>query len=101
MFGLFDWIKVGLGGLAGAAIIAGPAYLYGHHNGKLSAAADALTSSVEIFRERNAIDDEVSSADAAALCGALGLSGDDKAECMRRVFKADAQSRNVGDNTAR
>jgi len=72
MFGLATWLKLGAGAVAGALLAAGPLYLIGKHDGRQAERAEILTRSVEILRERNATDDEVSSFDDMALCRALG-----------------------------
>jgi len=98
MFGLgvFDLAKIGAGVALGAMLAFYPAILIGRSEGRQQAAAAALSKSVEILRERNAVNDEVSSSDASALCASMGLSDDDQAECVRRVLQADAQPGDVG-----
>lgn len=91
MFGLFDWLKIGVGATAGALAVSLPLYLYGKHEGRQQAAVEALELSVSHLRERNEIDGKVTLADAADLCRDIGLPGDQIAECMRRVQQADAQ----------
>jgi hypothetical protein len=91
MFGLFDWVKIGAGVALGALVAAGPVYLYGTAKGRQQAAVAALEVSVKVLRERNEIDGEVSSSDAAALCRDLGLLADDEAECVRRIREAAAE----------
>lgn len=82
------WLKWAAVGLAGACLLAGGSYLAGKHEGRQQAAVAAAEASVKALHARNAIDDEISASDAARLCDDLGLSNDDKAECMRRVQKA-------------
>jgi hypothetical protein len=91
MFGLFNWLKIGGVAVLGALTAAGPVYLYGKSVGRQQAAVAALETSVEILRERNEIDDKISAADAAALCGDFGLSDADKDECMRRLREASTE----------
>ena len=98
MIGLFDAIKIGAGAILGAALISGPAYLYGVSAGKTAAATEALKKSVEIMRERSATDDEISHSDLAGLCAHLGLLEDDQRECVRRLEAADDES---GDGSLR
>lgn len=95
-FGLFDYIKVGAGLIIGASLTFYPARWLGQSEGKQMAATAALSKSVEILRDRNAIDDQVSTSDAAALCSDLGLSDDDKAECVRRILTPDSESEHFG-----
>lgn len=94
MFGLLDWVKIGGGVIVGATLAYGPAYLHGKSAGRQEAAVASLSKSVEVLRERNVINDEVSASDAADLCRSYGLSENDLGECMRRVVDADANSGN-------
>lgn len=91
-----------IGRTLGAAVIAIGAvsgvYLYGKSVGRQGAAVEALEKSVEVLRERNEINDEVSASDAADLCGDYGLSDDDERECVRRIREASAEPGNVGDD---
>lgn len=70
----------------------------GQSEGRQMAATAALSKSVQVLRERNTIDDEVSVSDAAALCADLGLSADDQAECVRRLDPVNAKPDNVGND---
>lgn len=102
MFGLgfLDAFKIGAGVALGAALAVYPAILVGRHEGRQQAATAALSKSVEILRERNQINDEVSTADVSALCGSMGLSDDEQAECVRRLVEATAEPGHVGNNPA-
>lgn len=84
-----------IGRTLGAAVIAIGAvsgvYLYGKSVGRQNAAVEALEKSVEVLRERNEINDEVSSSDAAALCAHYGLPDDEQRECVRRLGEASAK----------
>lgn len=84
-----------LGKAVGAAMVAvivvGGAYTYGKAVGRQGAAVEALERSVEVLRERNQTDDEVSASDAVDLCGSMGLPEQDRLECVRRLVEADAQ----------
>lgn len=80
-----------LGGLVVAALIVGGAYTYGKAVGRQGAAVEALERSVEVLRERNQTDDEVSASDAADLCGSMGLPEQDRLECVRRMATPDAK----------
>jgi len=93
MFGFLipDWLKIGAGVAAGALLISPGVYLYGKHEGRQAAAVEALERSVEILRERETIDDEVSVADALALCADFRLPDDDEAECVRRLSGASSE----------
>ena len=88
---MFNWLQIAAGAALGAIVAAGPLYMLGRGDGRQAAAVAALEQSVRTLRERNDIDDKVSAADAAALCGDLGLSDDDEAECVRRLREADSQ----------
>lgn len=91
-----------LGKALGAAVVAvavfSGAFLYGKSLGRQGAAVDALERSVEVLRERSEINDQVSSSDAADLCGSMGLSEQDRLECVRRLVEADAEPGYVGDD---
>lgn len=91
---ILDKLNLAAGAVVGAALMTMPACMYGQHIQRQAAAVESLTKSVEVLRSRNAIDEEVSASDAAALCRSYGLSGDDLAECMRRVVDADADAGN-------
>lgn len=84
-----------IGKALGAAVIVIAAvsgvYLYGKSVGRQGAAVEALERSVEVLRERNQINDEVSAYDAAALCVSFGLPDDEQRECVRRLGEASAQ----------
>lgn len=95
-----EWLKIGGSITIGAMLAFGPAYLYGKSAGRADERVAALTKSVEILRERNVIDEDVSSSDAANLCGSYGLSDIEQAECMRRVQQAIAEPGNVGNDPA-
>ncbi|WP_168575366.1 hypothetical protein [Rhizobium ruizarguesonis] len=93
-----DVIKLPVAIALGAVLAFYPARWLGQSEGKQMAATAALSKSVQVLRERNTIDDEVSTSDAAALCADLGLSDDDKAECVRRVLSPDSEPANVGEH---
>ncbi|WP_179867861.1 hypothetical protein [Rhizobium anhuiense] len=93
-----DVIKLPLAIALGATLAFYPARWLGQSEGKQMAATAALSKSIQVLRERNTIDDEVSTSDAAALCTDLGLSDDDKAECVRRVLSPDAEPADVGND---
>jgi hypothetical protein len=89
-----DIIKLPAAMVLGAALSFYPVKWYGQSEGKQMAATASLVKSVEVLRDRNTIDAEVSSSDAAALCGAMGLSEPDNAECLRRLAAANADAGN-------
>lgn len=98
MIGLLDGLKIGAGAILGAALIAGPAYFYGHARGAASAHAAALEKTVEILQERELTNAEITAADAAALCAHFGLQDDERAECVRRLAEADADAGKRGED---
>nr|CAD6598854.1 hypothetical protein RFYW14_00620 [Pseudorhizobium flavum] len=80
--------------LAAAVVAAGVvsgAVFYGKSVGRQETAVEALERSVEVLRERNQTDDEVSASDAADLCRSMGLLEQDRLECVRRLVEADPQ----------
>ena len=90
MIGLLDAIKIAAGAILGAALIAGPTYLYGKSAGTTEAAAAALQASIEIMRERSATDDEISRSDLAGLCRHLLVSEDDIRKCVLGLGEAQS-----------
>lgn len=62
---------------------------HGKSLGRAEAAAEAAANTVRVLQERGKINENVSAADASALCADFGLSNEDKDECVRRVRKAD------------
>lgn len=99
-FGILDYLKVGAGIAIGAALVFYPARWVGQGEGKQMAATAALSKSVTLLRERNVVNDQVSTADAASLCADLGLSDADAAECVRRLAETNSQPGNVGNSPA-
>lgn len=95
-----DIIKLPAAMALGAALSFYPVKWYGQSEGLQMAATAALTASVQVLRERNVINDEVSSSDATALCGSLGLSEPDAAECVRRMGEAEPEPGHVGNDPA-
>jgi hypothetical protein len=93
-----DIIKLPAAMILGAALAFYPVRWLGQSEGKQMAATAALSKSVQVLRERNTINDEVSVSDAAALCRDLGLSADDTAECVRRLDPVNAKPDNVGND---
>ncbi|MDX0498954.1 hypothetical protein GOL97_19180 [Sinorhizobium medicae] len=96
MFSLVDMPKL-LAALALGISVAGPvAYFQGKAHQRQAMAVEALESSVKILREKGEIDAQVSSADAADLCGSYGLPIDEERECVRRLQAAAAEARDDG-----
>ncbi|MEZ2220780.1 hypothetical protein [Rhizobium sp. RCC_161_2] len=100
MFGILDYLKIGAGFALGAVLVFYPARWIGQGEGKQIAATAALSKSVTLLRERNVVNEQVSTADAAALCADFGLSDDDTAECVRRLAEAPAKPSDVGNDPA-
>lgn len=88
---LFTPIGKALGAAGLTVALFSGAFLYGKSVGRQGAAVEALERSVEVLRERNEINDQVSSSDASDLCGSMGLSQQDRLECVRRLVEADAK----------
>ena len=97
-FGILDYLKIGGGLVLGAVLVFYPARWIGQGEGKQMAATAALSKSVTLLRERNVVNDQVSTADAASLCADFGLSDSDAAECVRRLAEAPAKPDNVGND---
>ena len=68
MFGIFDYFKFGAGALVGALL----AYQVGHWRGRSAEQAAARTRAMELIQQRSKDNAEISSLDAARLCGELG-----------------------------
>ena len=95
-----DVIKLPAAAVVGASLMFFPAKWIGQSEGKQIAATASLVKSVEVLRERNTIDVEVSASDAAALCSSFGLPDGETAECVRRLQEADANVGNDSDGSA-
>src|SRR5437870_5517473 len=91
-----EWLKLTAGVAVGALLATYPAILVGWHEGRQQAATTALSASVDLLRKRNSIDDQISASDSSALCAAMQVSGDDQAECVRRLSAPAPLSGNVG-----
>ena len=98
MFGILDYLKIGAGLVLGAVLVFCPARWIGQGEGKQMAVTAALSKSVTLLRERNVVNDQVSTADASSLCADFGLSDDDQAECVRRLQPTNAKPDNVGND---
>jgi hypothetical protein len=94
-----DIIKLPAAIALGAALSFYPVKWYGQSEGKQMAATASLVKSVEILRDRNTIDAEVSSSDATAMCAAFFVpDSEEHGECMRRLAAANADARNGGQD---
>ncbi|WP_052227530.1 hypothetical protein [Rhizobium sp. WW_1] len=99
-FGIFDYLKIGAGIALGASLVFYPARWIGQGEGKQMAATAALSKSVTLLRDRNVVNDQVTSSDAASLCADFGLSDSDAAECVRRLAETNAKPGNVSNGPA-
>lgn len=96
MFSLVELPKL-LAALPLGMTVAGPvAYFQGKAQQRQAMAVEALESSVKILREKGEIDAQVSTADAADLCGSYGLPIDEGRECVRRLQATAAEARDDG-----
>lgn len=98
MFGILDYLKIGAGLILGAALVFYPARWIGQGEGKQMAATAALAKSVTLLRERNVVNDQVSTSDAASLCADFGLSDADAAECVRRMAETNTQPGHISND---
>ncbi|SPL64398.1 hypothetical protein [Ochrobactrum soli] len=101
MFGLLEYLKIGVGIVVGALVASFVAHSMGVSDGKKQASADALAATVKYYQDKGVIKDEVDTADAAALCADYGLPDDELPECVRRVREASAKPGNISDNSDR
>jgi Flp pilus assembly protein TadG len=81
------------GKIAMAALVLFLAYGAGRYQGssvaKAEMAAKALKQAVETLQQRNKVDAEINSLDAAALCAAMGLPDADYELCVSGLQEAD------------
>jgi hypothetical protein len=98
MFGVLDYLKIGTGLVIGATLVFYPARWIGQGEGKQMAATAAVSKSVKLLRERNVVNDQISTADATSLCADYGLSDDEQAECVRRLQPTNSKPDNVGND---
>lgn len=85
MFGLLDWIKFGVpvvvGALVGGAIFYQVGHWRGDSAGRAAERSAALERSIELIKERNSTDAEISKMDDRQLCAALGGRMSDEGLC--------------------
>lgn len=94
-----DWLKLPLAAVVGAGLMFFPAKWIGQSEGKRMAATASLVKSVEVLRDRNTIDAEVSSSDATAMCAAFFVpDSEEHRECLRRLATPDADTGNGGQD---
>lgn len=80
MFGLFDWFKIGVGGVLGAVAIFGVMSVYDatiddpavRRAEREEVLAEARTRALLLIEQRSADDEEISDLDMAGLCAELG-----------------------------
>lgn len=96
MFGLLDYLKIGIGAALGALVAAGPIYLYGTYQGRQQAAVAALEASIKAYKDRAHENEIVEALDPVGLCVELGgLRADCEAE-LRRLGEDRHQADNGG-----
>jgi hypothetical protein len=96
MFGLLDYLKIGVGAALGALVVAGPLYIYGKHQGRQQAAVAALEASIKAYKDRAHENEIVEALDPVGLCVELGgLRADCEAE-LRRLGEDRHQTDNGG-----
>lgn len=69
---MLTYLKLGIGALAGAALMAGPVYFYGKSAGRADVVAQLKDNRISILKDGKKIDENVLASDDAALCGLLG-----------------------------
>lgn len=80
MFGLFDWLKIGAGGVLGAVAIFGIMSVYDatvddpsvRRAEREEVLAEARTRALLLIEQRNADNEEISELDQSGLCAELG-----------------------------
>lgn len=93
-----DWVKLPVAACTGAALMFYPARWYGASQEKSSQETQALTKTVQVLRERNIVDAQVSNSSSTDVCRFMGLSAHDTAECVRRMEEADPERFNGSDD---
>lgn len=92
-----DVVKLPAAVALGAGLMFFPAKWIGQSEGKQMAATASLVKSVEVLRERNTIDEEVTSSDAAALCSDFFLPNTpEHIECLRRLEEVTVETSDSG-----
>jgi len=92
-----DVIKLPAAAVVGAGLMFFPAKWIGQSEGKQMAATASLVKSVEVLRERSAIDAQVSSSDATAMCADFFMpDSEEHRECLRRLEEAAGDAGNSG-----
>ena len=82
---LLRYWQVGAGMIAGALMVTPVVYLYASSVTRQVVAVETLQKTVSILKDRNEINDEVTSSSADSLCGSFGLSIEDERICVRRL----------------
>lgn len=94
-----DIIKLPAAMALGAALSFYPVKWIGQSEGKQMAATASLVKSVEVLRERNTINDEITASDSGALCAAFFLpDSEEHRECLRRLATPNADAGNGSQN---
>jgi hypothetical protein len=69
---MLDWLKLGVGALAGAGIAFAAGYLVGSSHGRQSVLQSLQSDRVTILKDGKKIDEQAIAADDTALCDMLG-----------------------------
>lgn len=88
---MIDWIKIGAGVIAGAAIMYFPAYMVGKEDGRQAERVARLEADVDAYKKREGIENEVGDMDNFGVCIELGGMPHDCRELFRMEEAADAR----------
>lgn len=87
MFGLLDYLKIGVGFAAGLLVAFLPAFALGKYEGRHLERQAVIQRSIQAYQKRERIDHDVSGLDAVRLC--LELGGlPEQCEQLRRLGEA-------------
>lgn len=87
MFGILDYLKIGIGFAAGVLIAFLPAFALGKYEGRQLERQAVIQRSIEAYQKRERIDHDVSGLDAARLCRELG-GLPERCQQLRRLEEA-------------
>lgn len=79
---MINWLNLGVGVVAGAALAFGPSFFYGKSVGKADLVYQLQEDRAAIVKDGKAVDEKVYSADDAMLCSLLG-------SCLSNETKPD------------
>lgn len=91
MFGLIDYLKIGVGFAAGFLVAFLPAFALGKYEGRQLERQAVIQRSIQAYQKRERIDHDVSGLDAARLCRELGGLPDQCDELRRLDEAAEAE----------